>query len=206
VQADSVVKVEYIHIELDSHDLIIAEGALSETYIDDDNRLLFQNAHEYRGKYAEVARGSAQYCAPRRDDGYEVEAVRHRVALRAGVVAAEHTLAGALRGFVDRITDECVAGWAQNLDHPEAPVCLDIVAGGLRLGQVLASVYREDLKLAGIGSGCHSFEFVLPPELVVAPEEIEVRRSVDGAVLELTADAWRTLRQTRQRLSTRVAA
>ncbi len=102
---------------------------------------------------------------------------------------------GNLRGFVDRITRECVSGWAQSLDHPEAPVCLDVVAGGLLLGQVLASGYREDLKQAGMGSGHHSFEFVLPPEIVVAADEIEVRRSLDGTALELTIEAWRMLRQ-----------
>ena len=31
VQAERVDKVEYVHIELESHDVIIAEGALSET-------------------------------------------------------------------------------------------------------------------------------------------------------------------------------
>ena len=43
--------VEYIHIELDSHDVLIAEGALSESFIDDDNRMMFNNAHEYRAMF-----------------------------------------------------------------------------------------------------------------------------------------------------------
>ena len=45
VQAERVEKVEYFHIELDSHDVIIAEGALSESFIDDDSRGMFHNAH-----------------------------------------------------------------------------------------------------------------------------------------------------------------
>jgi hypothetical protein len=202
VQTDSAERVEYIHVELETHDVIIAEGALAESYIDDDNRLLFQNAHEYREKYAEVASGRAQYCAPRRDDGYEVEAVRQRIALRAELPAANpDTAAGALRGYVDRVTAACVAGWAQNLDHPEAPVCLDIYAGGQLIGQVLANSYREDLQKAGMGSGRHSFEFTLPPELVVAPDEIEVRRSLDSVALGFTGDAWRMMRQSARRVS-----
>ena len=52
-----------------------------------------------------------------------------------------------------------IAGWAQNPDHPEAPVCLEIYAGGRLIGQVLANRYREDLERAGLGSGCHGFEF-----------------------------------------------
>jgi hypothetical protein len=47
-QAERVEQVEYFPIELETHDVIIAEGALSESYIDDDNRLMFHNANEYR--------------------------------------------------------------------------------------------------------------------------------------------------------------
>jgi hypothetical protein len=35
VQAEQVEKVEYFHIELETHDVIIAEGALSESFLDD---------------------------------------------------------------------------------------------------------------------------------------------------------------------------
>ena len=86
-QAEWVEKVEYFHIELDTHDVIVAEGALSESFIDDDDRFMFQNAHEYRAIYPDAAAGPAQYCAPRVEDGYEVEAVRRRLALRAGFAA-----------------------------------------------------------------------------------------------------------------------
>ena len=51
VQAERVEKVEYFHIELENHDVIIAEGALSESFIDDDSRGMFHNAHEYRVLY-----------------------------------------------------------------------------------------------------------------------------------------------------------
>ena len=51
VQADDVDKVEYFHIELDTHDVIVAEGALSETFIDDDSRGMFHNADEFHALY-----------------------------------------------------------------------------------------------------------------------------------------------------------
>ncbi|MGO8738463.1 Hint domain-containing protein, partial [Rhodoblastus sp.] len=38
--------IRYFHIELESHDVLIAEGALSESFVDDDSRAMFQNAHE----------------------------------------------------------------------------------------------------------------------------------------------------------------
>jgi hypothetical protein len=66
--------------------VIIAEGALSETYLDDDNRGMFHNALEYETLYAgEDARQPAFYCAPRLEDGYAVEHVRRRIAARARI-------------------------------------------------------------------------------------------------------------------------
>jgi hypothetical protein len=188
--------VEYFHVELDTHDVIIAEGALSESFIDDDSRGMFHNAHEYYVLYPDAAAASARYCAPRLDDGYEVESARRRIALRAGLATRnEQQHVGALRGYVDLISADCIAGWAQNSDHPEAPVCLDIYAGGRLIGQVLANRYREDLARAGLGSGNHSYAFAMPAGLAFTPDAIEVRRSLDGAALELTIEAWRMLRQ-----------
>ena len=123
-------------------------------------------------------------------DGYEIEAIRRHIALRAGLVSEGiSTSAGQLRGHVDRITPHVVEGWAQNVEHPEAPVCLDIYAGGRLIGQVLANGYREDLKQARLGSGHHSFEFKPPDGLAFAPDGVEVRRSLDGASLMRSADA-----------------
>jgi hypothetical protein len=79
-----------------------------------------------------------------------------------------------------------IAGWAQCREHPEAPVCLNVYAGGKLVGQVLANRYREDLERAGIGSGRHSFELVPPPGTPLA--KIDVRRSLDGAQLESSCE------------------
>jgi len=183
VQAERADKVEYVHIELESHDVLIAEGVLAESFIDDDSRFMFHNAREYRVLYPAAATLLARYCAPRLDGGYELEAVRQRLAARAGLESRDHAVGGALRGFVDRITPHVIEGWAQNVDHPEAPVCLDIYAGGRLIGEVLANRYREDLRRASMGSGCHAFAFTPPPSLALLPEAVEVRRSLDGASL-----------------------
>jgi hypothetical protein len=51
------------------------------------------------------------------------------------------------------------------------------------IGQVLANRHRDDLARAGLGSGRHSFDFSPPDGAHFAPHTVEVRRSLDGAVL-----------------------
>ena len=181
VQAESVETVEYFHIELESHDVIIAEGSLSESFIDDDSRGMFHNAYEYAALFPNASRVPARYCAPRLDCGYEIEAIRKALALRAGIRGALNAGVGPLRGNVDTVSSRLVEGWVQNSDAPEAPVCLDVFAGGKLIGQTLANRYRRDLEQAGLGSGYHSFSFTPPEEVLLG--EIAVRRSIDGVTL-----------------------
>ncbi|MEO6842281.1 MAG: tail fiber protein [Bradyrhizobium sp.] len=195
VQAERADRVEYFHIELDSHDVIIAEGAPSESYIDDDNRFLFHNARQYQSLYPDAVAKPVRYCAPRLDDGYEVESARRRIARRAGLTRGNEQKVGALRGYIDLASPRCIAGWAQNIDYPEAPVCLDIYVGSRLIGQALANGYREDLRRAGLGSGRHGFAFTPPAELSIDADRAEVRRSLDGAAIRSRAASQRTLRQ-----------
>jgi hypothetical protein len=182
VQAGHVDKVEYFHIELDTHDVIIAEGVPSESFVDDDSRALFHNAQEYAALYPGDFAQPACYCAPRLDNGYEVEAVRRKLAARAGLLSDRQD-AGELRGHLDAVSPRLAEGWAQSIGHPEAPVCLDIYVGGQLIGQTLANRHREDLARAGLGSGRHSFKFTVPDGLTLLPGTVEVRRSLDGAAL-----------------------
>jgi microcystin-dependent protein len=166
----------------------LSARALSETFLDDDSRGMFHNAHEYDGLYPDDVRQAARYCAPRRDDGYEVEAVRRRLAQRAGLAEADDgPRISELRGTIDHVGKTGIAGWAQHTDHPEAPVCLDIYADSILIGRTLANRYREDLEHAGFGSGCHGFEFIPPAGLAFAARSIEVRRSLDGTRLGVAA-------------------
>ena len=44
IRQEAWPEVEYFHLELDSHDILLAEGAPAESYLDDDNRSLFGGA------------------------------------------------------------------------------------------------------------------------------------------------------------------
>ncbi len=70
--------VDYFHIELETHDVILAEGAASETYIDDDSRGMFANASDFAARYPDAVSDRC-FCALRIEHGYELEAIRRRL-------------------------------------------------------------------------------------------------------------------------------
>ncbi len=78
-QEHGLDRVDYYHVELDSHDIILAEGAASETFLDDDSRGIFHNAAEYAALYPD-APAQRGFCTQRFDSGHEVEAVRQALA------------------------------------------------------------------------------------------------------------------------------
>jgi beta-glucanase (GH16 family) len=183
IQPERVDAVEYFHLELDTHAVLIAEGALSESFVDDDSRGMFHNAHEYFALYPNASNQPAQFCAPRHHDGYVLEGARRRLNVRAGRYSNPVSTGMALRGSLEVVTAHRIEGWAQNPEHPEAPVCVDILCNGRLFGQALANRYRGDLKRSGLGSGCHGFSFTPPKELAFAPDAVTVRRSLDGAAI-----------------------
>ena len=89
IQAERVERVDYFHLELDTHDIIIAEGAWSESFVDDDSRAIFQNAHAYAALYPDGRASPAQYCAPRGCIWPGAGKARKRLAERAGIPYAQ---------------------------------------------------------------------------------------------------------------------
>jgi hypothetical protein len=84
-RVSAVERVDYVHIELNQHEAILAEGAPSETFVDDESRRLFDNASEYAVLYPDQDRANApQWCAPRVTEGYALERLRRRHALLCG--------------------------------------------------------------------------------------------------------------------------
>jgi autotransporter passenger strand-loop-strand repeat protein len=174
----------YVHIELEGHALVFAEGCLAETFLDEAQREIFDNAAEFAALYPGPV-VPKRPCLMRHEEGFLLASVQRRLAARAGVPATVPVL-GALRGFVDVLGGGRVAGWAQNVAQPEEAVTLDICVNGVPVRRVLANGFRADLRAVGIGSGCHAFSLVLPHRGVVS-----VRRTEDGAVLAVDGRATR---------------
>jgi fibronectin-binding autotransporter adhesin len=91
-QAAGVERIEYFHIELDEHDIIVAEGMPAETFVDCDNRGMFQNAGEYAALYPADERPGWQFCAKRLGAGApELAAIREALWARAEALGYELT-------------------------------------------------------------------------------------------------------------------
>ncbi len=87
VRALGLRHVTYFHVELDTHDLLLAEGAATESYLDTGNRAMFENAglpmplHPgFEGDQQKRANGS---CLPLATAPAEVEPIWRAVAARA---------------------------------------------------------------------------------------------------------------------------
>jgi hypothetical protein len=181
-QAEKVVQVTYIHIELPQHVLLLANGAAAESFLDETGvRGQFHNAAAFYSLYPNAP--AMRPLQARLEDGFALQSIQERLADRAGVMPVVEP-AGALRGFVDHAGPEHVCGWAQDADSPEEPVAPEVLVDGMPVLTVLANAYRADLRKAGLGSGCHAFEISLP-----VAGAVTVRRTTDGAALTMTKAA-----------------
>ena len=91
--------ITYWHVELDQHDVVLAEGLPAETYLDTGNRSMFANAgviclHPEPGTTDREA-WAERACAPLVEDGPVLDAVRKRLAAQA--VDIGHRLASGLQ-------------------------------------------------------------------------------------------------------------
>jgi hypothetical protein len=82
VVQEPAASVRYFHIELASHDLLLAEGLPAESYLDTGNRDTFA-ASRGRRRRGRPALSWADACAPLRQSGADVAAARRRLKARA---------------------------------------------------------------------------------------------------------------------------
>jgi Protein of unknown function (DUF616) len=69
------------------------------------------------------------------------------------------------QGFLDSIRLGTIFGWAHNRSDPNSSVVVQVVINGDVAGFSLANQYRQDLEAAGIGKGCHGFQFAIPDRI-----------------------------------------
>jgi hypothetical protein len=179
LRADAPEGVEYFHVELDRHDVLLAEGLPAESFIDDDSRAVFDNAFEYEALYGEGERIAP--FAPRIEEGYVVEAMRRRFAARAGVELPAVTPVSTI-GHVERLKDGELTGWVMNQDAPDAAVELEVLVDGEPAGRCIANRYRTDLDHAGLAGGRCGFTMALPVA-ATSLDQVRVRIAATGADL-----------------------
>jgi hypothetical protein len=171
-RCEALEPVAYVHIELDTHDAILAEGQPAETFVDRNSRSGFQNAAEYRALYGDEIPAIVPFCAPRIEGGAALARVRSAFDARAGL------LPGRLQGHLDRADCCVVEGWAFEPDNPTGPVLVEMLVDGVVRSVVLADQYRCDL--LAMNQGHCAFWFPMQALAVSADSTIVVRRVADG--------------------------
>jgi len=175
MQDFNVSEINYYHIELEQHEVILAENCPVETFMDEYFRNQFQNSNEFYSLYPDE-RAADQPCLPQLFDGFELFDIQRGLRRRARLPEPKEDN-GPLRGCIDVANNEFCRGWAQSLSSPDVPVCLIVTVSGQYAGHVLANSYRQDLRDAGIGNGFHGFKLAFPANMYGV---IEVRSATDG--------------------------
>jgi autotransporter passenger strand-loop-strand repeat protein len=175
IQLQKVDRVEYFHLELETHDIILAEGAPAETYLEEHNRAMFHNASDYAARYPNAAPKPPHSCAPRINHGPILHQIRRRL-------AAPTAAPPPLRGFVEHIDRGRIAGWAQS--GQSGAVRLRLAANGVTLAAFHATRPRADVVAAIGGDLCCGFDHIIEGGLPPDPSQtIAVIRVTDGAML-----------------------
>jgi hypothetical protein len=177
VQEIEAEHVCYIHLELETHDVLLAEGAPAESFVDCDSRGMFQNAADFAARYPDDDAPRWAFCAPRVEHGDRLAAIWHRLARRAGVQSG----GPGLQGNLDEAGPDRIAGWA--VDRGEAAVSLVLEIDGDAAARMIANGFRKDLLSLARG-GRHGFSAPMPQLDRSVPHILRVRRETDGAELD----------------------
>jgi hypothetical protein len=169
-------EVRYFHIELDRHDILLAEGAPAESFLDADCRNLFANADDHARLYP-GPRAPPEPCAPRLAHGPVFAAIRARLANLPPPAPP-----GPMEGQLDQ-AGPTLEGWVRDRANPDHAVEVELVQGGAVIARDTANRLRRDLAAAAIGQGRHGYRFPCPS----GPWQL--RRATDGATLPGTPAA-----------------
>lgn len=136
----------YFQLDLGVHDLVLANGAWSESFADcgtfrDD----FDNADDFRARFPDhVAPDAPVLCAERPTGGPALHAAISHTARRALDVQGQ-VAPGRLEGRIEGVAAPCrVKGWAVDAEHRGKPVMLDVLLDGKVIGQTIACAPRKE--------------------------------------------------------------
>ena len=164
--------IEYFHVELDSHDVLLAEGAPTESFVDCDSRAMFQNAHEFTGQAPRWT-----FCAPRVEDGERLARILAQLNAPALPPGA------AVHGHLDTASHEECTGWAWCPADPAAAMTVEILVDGGVVARTVANLHRPDVAAHGFGHGRYGFAHVFAPPLTRSAGHVVEARVVGGARL-----------------------
>lgn len=86
-----------------------------------------------------------------------------------------------LTGHVDAIGENEIAGWAADDASPGKQVFVEVLVNGALVATLRCSIFREDLRKAGIGDGSKGFRFDPRGYLAAGASTVEVRHASTGA-------------------------
>ncbi|MGE0682349.1 MAG: Hint domain-containing protein [Candidatus Binatia bacterium] len=127
---DSFATIEYFHLELPSHDVIRAEGAAVESWLDCGNRNLFSNVLEYLALNLPDEDVRPQPCLPFITEGPKLAAIRQELAAHVGSVGFGLTTDPDLRLVTDGATVQgtCGENHVYSFNLPSVPNRLALVS------------------------------------------------------------------------------
>lgn len=88
-----------------------------------------------------------------------------------------------LNGYVDALRETDIAGWAADDADLARQVSVEILVNGVVVATLRCSMFREDLRKAGLGDGCKAFHFDPRGYLCAGVNAVEVRHAGTGARL-----------------------
>ncbi len=129
IMQEEVESIRYYHVELDSHDVLLANGLPCESYLDDGNRSTFINASEAIDLYGRLDPKSwDDACAPWIEGGAQLEAVQRQLHARAETMGWDVSQEPDLHLVVDGVRIEPLHR-NENRFWFQVPVCESIRLG-----------------------------------------------------------------------------
>ncbi|MBV9758180.1 MAG: Hint domain-containing protein, partial [Alphaproteobacteria bacterium] len=174
VVQEPAATVRYFHVELATHDLLLAEGLPAESYLDTGNRDTFAVSRGGRAGRRRRPLSWADACAPLREAGADVDAARQRLQARAAALGwrensraglhlrtAERPFAPALvKGRLHRFLLPERTHEAEIVSHSAAPACIGEAWRrlGVCIGGILVNGRIVPLDSTALGAGFHATE------------------------------------------------